>query len=763
MRFLAGLFLFTMVPLLAQSHVEARIIADRESVQKDESFHLGIHLKMKDHWHTYWENPGFAGLPTKWELEAVPGLEIGALEFPVPKRFVDDAGYVTYGFDDEALLIARATYSGDAKVIELKGSVNWLECKQSCIPGRAEVSLTLQVGESKPAHAKIFQKYRQLIPESHGEGSAFTYATKWSFETTAWRGTLTLDGSDAFPAKTKSKDVKFFPLATDYAELKNYKVETKGKTITIDLEFEPFEESVPDDLALNGVVHFGGASLKPTRLSLYPEVSATKSLAPVGTLNDPAVAEAPPTAATGIMAYSFRYVLLIAFLGGMILNLMPCVLPVLSLKVFAVVQEAGGNYWHRVKLGWVYTLGIMICFFVFSLFFVAGKAAGTELGIGFQFQSPAFVIGMSALIFIMALSFFGVFHIEAPNSDALYGLSQKQGVQGAFFQGALMTLLSTPCTAPFLGSAYAWALSQPPLVIVVVFQIIAFGLAFPYLMLCYFPALLRFLPKPGPWMEYFKVFLGFLLMGTVVWLFSILIDLSGKDGVLGSLTLLLGLAFACWIFGQTFHGVGRRGGLLLSSLAVAISVFLGMFVVFDIRDPFASRLESEEALRLKLMSELESGMTLAADGSSPSFFESLEQRVTTEQKIAWIPYSPDALEYFRKKNRLVFLDFTASWCLTCKANEKLVINTKKVRSAFADHKVVTIKVDYTNKDEEITRFIQSFNRAGVPLYVFYPGQGDPILLPEAISTGILLDGLGEANAVLTSQSALSPIEETALP
>ncbi len=737
--------LLASLPLSASTHVDAKLLVDCAEVAVDQPFQLGVQLNMRDHWHTYWESPGFAGLPTKLILEPVDGLTVSALQFPIPKRFVDEAGYVTYGYDDETLLIASARYTGNAREITLKGLVKWLECKESCIPGEQKVSLKLKIGEAKAVASPLFEKYVPRVPRP--PTGDFGYAVDWTFGEETWQARVTFDAATTQALGATPDKIAFFPLFTDEVQHNEIKAKQDGDRLVVDLDFGSFDAK-PGAPQLSGVFDFGAAAA-PVRLQLYPEaqVSTGTAISAESTGTTAADTTAP---AGDALDHSFWSILLFAFLGGIILNLMPCVLPVLSLKVFAVVKEAGENHWHRIKLGWVYTFGIMICFLVFSLFFVVAKSAGNEIGVGFQFQNPLFVIGMTALIFVFSLSFLGVYEISAPDAGALYGLSNQKGATGAFFQGALMTLLSTPCTAPMLGTAYAWALTQNAFIIIVVFQVIAFGLAFPYLALCYMPGLVKLLPKPGPWMLTFKVLLGFLMMSTAVWLFSVLMDLTGPDGVIGTMALLVGLGYAAWIFGQTWFTERRRGGLVAAALVTAGAVYLGMFSLFDIRYPKEGETRRLEELRLQIKAELQAEQ--AESGGAEAYFQEIEQRFSSPRELAWIPYSETGLAHLRQTNRIVFVDFTAAWCLTCKANEKLVIDRAEVRQVIAEQQIYTVKVDYTNKDDHITQMLTSFNRAGVPLYVVYPGQGDPIVLPETLTQKMLLDAFEDARVQVTQQS-----------
>ena len=740
------LLLLAMGTLFGQDEpakVTADLIANRSTVVKGEPFLLGIHLKMSDHWHTYWEFPGFSGLPTTWKLEPVEGLEIKKLRFPLPKKFTDEAGFVTYGFDDEALLTAEAVYSGEKSEIVIKGDIDWLQCKELCIPGKEKVTLTLKVGARQDTNGPLFEKYLALSPTPFDEKTPFSYHTEYKFEGELWHGKLELTPEAGTILLNQPEAVKFFPLGNEASELDTAKISFQDGKYVFELTYKSWEEQPPENLVLNGVVSLptedGSLNI---RIKLFPMGNQpTASVTPAPAIQS----ETNPSGAEPGFNLAFFTILLFAFIGGMILNLMPCVLPVLSLKVFSLLKDAGESKLRRIQFGWVYTLGIAASFLVLSVFFVAAKLAGEQLGVGFQFQSPGFVIGIAALIFVMGLSFAGVFHIGAPNSGRLQKMSMESGYRGAFFQGALMTLLSTPCTAPLLGAAYGWALAQDPGIIILTFQIIALGLASPYLLLCYLPGLLKFLPKPGPWMDHFKTAMGFLLLATVIWLFKVLGDLTGVDGIVGLLLLLLALGVACTIYGKTAHSEKRIPGFINAVIILAIGVKLGLFGIFDIRHPKQGKVAREEALRLKFMSEGINDETL---------FALLNKEVTTAEELAWVPYTAENLAYFREQNRLVFLDFTATWCLTCKANEALVIDTAAIRKLFAENNMVTMKADYTDRSDELTEFIKSFNRAGVPLYVIFPAQNAPIVLPETITKSIVTNAVEEAVDTMTQNASL---------
>lgn len=721
--------LCSTVYLRAESHVDARLVSDQATISAETGFRVGVHLKMSDHWHTYWENPGSSGLPTEVEWDLPKGLTIKNLQFPVPKTFVDEAEFVTYGYDEEALLIADAIYKpeGDAATtVTIKGKVSWLECNQICLPGSQDVELTLSVGATKPSDDNgLFNKFAKLLPRPYGPDAPFSYATKFNIGEARWDAQLNLKPNEGLDIRFS----EFWPGFFQSADM----LESKQNKEGFALSWEPYGDVDLASLQLSGIVAVR-AEKETTyyRLPIYPEVTASSK-----------GATPPPTEQSSSSGTpGFVYILLLAFIGGLILNLMPCVLPVLSLKVFSIINEAGESAARRIQFGWVYTLGILVSFAILAAFLIVAKAGGEAVGIGFQFQNPPFVVGMICLIFVMGLSFVGVFEITAPQSQKIQGLAQKSGLLGAFYQGGLMTLLSTPCTAPGLGVAYGWAVTAETWQILVIFEVIALGLASPYLVLCYSPALLKFLPKPGAWMDSFKVVMGFLLFATVIWLMNTLMNLSGITSVTGTLTLLLFLSCAAWVHGRSWFSGSRGKGIVINILLIIAGVYLGMFKLFDIKDPMSAKNDYEDSLRLKFLSQA------GENGDSQSLIEELESRKTTAEKIAWIPYAPKVLDHFRQQGRIVFLDFTAEWCATCKVNEKLVINTPDIRKALAENDIVTMKVDFTDKDPEILAFIHSFQRAGVPIYAFYPGANDPVVLPETITKGMVLDGISQAKEQL---------------
>ncbi|MBS2008155.1 MAG: thioredoxin family protein [Cyanobacteria bacterium SZAS TMP-1] len=444
-------------------------------------------------------------------------------------------------------------------------------------------------------------------------------------------------------------------------------------------------------------------------LTLGGEAGPTTGPATASATSSTAGAATPATPSTDVMG-----ALLFAFFGGVILNVMPCVLPVIAIKVLSLLEQAKEEPAKIKLLGLIFSAGIISSFMVLATVVILVKAGGQAVGWGFQFQYPGFVLIMCSIILIMALSLFGMFYVNVQASGTIDQLARQEGLVGTFFKGVLATILSTPCTAPFLGVALGFAFSQSAGVIALIFFTIALGMASPYLLLTINPAWIKFIPKPGDWMDKFKQSMGFLMLFTVVWLDTYVLASQVSADVLVLLNIwLVGLAFCAWIvanFSDLTSSKSRRLKVLASAGAC--------FMLFSYICIFAQP---------AVMAALTPGSKVVDDG--------------------WKPYSPEALTAALAQKRPVFLDFTAAWCLTCKVNEKTVISTAAVRDKIKALNVVTLKADWTKQDPDITKLLNQFNRSGVPLYVIYPvsHQDKPIVLPEVITQELVLKSLDEAS------------------
>ncbi len=406
---------------------------------------------------------------------------------------------------------------------------------------------------------------------------------------------------------------------------------------------------------------------------------------------------------------SLWYFLALAFLGGMILNLMPCVLPVLSIKMLGIVKSAHDDPKSIRDGALAYTAGVLVSFAALAGVVMALKAGGSAVGWGFQFQNPVFVMALLVVVWVFALSLFDLFMIRAPGMQAASAASAKRGLAGSFFSGVFAVLLATPCTAPMLGAALGFAFSQTGPVILLAFLLVGLGLAFPFLVAGFFPRTTRFVPKPGEWMNTFREVMGFLLLGTAVWLGGVL-RLQVGDKIQGVLWYLLVLSFACWLYGR-FANIAQplRRQWLFTVVAAAVAVGGWLWLV---------DLKAEETQNV----------------------EGRTQNSEIDKASGWETFTPERVAELRKAGTPVFIDFGAEWCMTCKANEHGVLYTDEIREAFRRHGVVPLRGDYTRKNPVIAEWMKKVGRSGVPVYLYYaPGAAEPVLLPELITKGMVLD------------------------
>ena len=407
---------------------------------------------------------------------------------------------------------------------------------------------------------------------------------------------------------------------------------------------------------------------------------------------------------------TFISALFAAFIGGILLNLMPCVLPVLSLKVFGFVKQAGDDRSRIWKMGLAYSAGTISTFLLLALIIIGVQMAGVSIGWGFQFQHPLFVIAMISLITVMSLSLFGVFYVQVGGGSAVDRLAQKEGYVGAFGKGVSATILSTPCTAPFLGSALGFAFSQPWFVVIAIFITIGAGLSAPYMLLCWKPGWMKFLPKPGDWMERFKEAMGFLMLGSAAWLLFVLSRQTGAAAVSATVTFLLILSACAWMIGRFADLNATRSRRLavwfVSLVLTGLSFWYIVMPTLDARDQATHRTASQ------------------VNG------------------VQWEPFSPEALQKHLDDGKIVMIDFTADWCLTCKLNEQ-VITGQTVTDRMKANNAVVLVVDWTNRDAEVLKLIRRFGRSGVPLCVVFGPKdpGNPIVLPELLTPQMVLDAL----------------------
>ncbi len=662
--------------------VEATLLADTTAIVPGQTFRLGLLLRMAPGWHTYWENPGDSGLATEFELQLPPSFTAGPTGWPLPKRIIEPGDIQVYAYKGEVLLVRSITTPAavDAAEISIPVKATWLVCEAICIPGKADLRLTLPVASSaEPANTGLFAKFTAQLP-SAGQPP---FAISWTATPTGWNLGLRATGA--------AVRADFFPYADDKHPV--------GHTAPRDLVAGAADLAIP------------AAGSPPVRGIVVLENGARSGWVVASETDAPAAKGTPATPKTGLWTY-----LLFGLIGGFILNLMPCVLPVISLKIFGFMRQAGDSRANILKHGLAFTAGIFLWFLGLAAVIIALKSAGSEVTWAFQFQNPWFNYVIGAVIFVFALNLFGVFEIVLPGR-ATQGMAEAGdhgGLAGSFAQGVLATLLATPCTAPFLGTALGFAFSQTSAVIAAMFAAIAAGMAFPYLLLSAQPGWMKYLPKPGAWMERLKQFMGFPLLATLLWLLYVVGQQRGTEAVIWAAASYLCLGLAAWLYGAFLGPVSSTRARTLATLAILLSLFLGLGY-------FTGNLFARSAATMP-------------DKSA----------ATPTDGIPWVPFSEAELQRLLAEGRPVFLDFTADWCITCKFNLRTAIDTKAVREAFEKLGIVPMLADWTNSNPEITRKLAQFDRVGVPFYLFYaPGKADdPIILPELLTEQILLRAIG---------------------
>ena len=680
--------------------VKAELIADTNAIVPGKPFTAGLLLHMVPGWHTYWKFPGDAGIPTetKWKLPA--DWKIGPIQWPIPLKLNEPGDIQIYGYHDEVLLMQQITPppSIAEKNLSLKADASWLVCEKICIPGNATLQMDLPVvaaavtsgrRDLPPVTAaatnqELFARYQRALPQPWPDAKVASY----SWQRSKADLLLTLNS----PALSNYPSVEFFPLPKGNIVVGHPKTEsTADGKIQIRIPLESQEAKIT---SLNGVVVFGRTENGSDRNAW--------------TLNTTVATETARSASTSEVPQNVLKLLLFGFLGGFILNLMPCVLPVISLKIFGFVRHAGDSRRRIFRSGLAFIAGIFAWFIGLALVLVALKTAGHELTWAVQFTNPYFVLAMSAVVLVFALNLFGVFEISLPQSAtaSIMEVTAREGDAGSFFQGVFATVLATPCTAPYLGTALGFAFTQSSALILIMFVAIAAGMSAPYLLLSAQPAWLRFLPKPGPWMERVKQLMGFLLLATLVFLLSVLGAERGVSAVIWTSAFLLVLSLVCWMKGQF---------LLPGTSFPTRAVVLLLMLLLVIGGGFYFIGQKFRAAQLS-----------ATD---------------TQSHGDWQPFTPERLQSELAQGHNVFVDFTAAWCITCKFNEATVLESAPVREAFKRNSIVKLKADWTNADPAITKILKQFGRPGVPFYVLYPAGESPITFPELLTKSIVLDKL----------------------
>jgi thiol:disulfide interchange protein DsbD len=682
------------------AHTEAQLLLSATTARPGDTIWAGVDLKMEPGWHTYWKNPGAAGEATEIKWQLPPGVTAGEIHWPLPQK-LPPADITTYGYEDEVMLLVPLTigtnFSATSGPLNLKAKVSWLECNESCIPASAEVQTTLALGSAtQPSvDAPLIQSWQAKVPAAAGTFSAQAW---WDKSAAGDQRTLNLQWS----GQTNSAD--FFPTAYSDFEIQSATELLSAPAGEIHLRkvVKKFSGDWPKEIS--GVfISATGTNESKVAIGAAPAASAMPADA----------SNTSPSASPSLWR-----MLIYAFIGGLILNIMPCVLPVIALKILGFVSEAKSSPGRVRMLGLVYAFGVIVSFMVLAAIVIGVKGSGIIPAWGMQFGSPIFIVCLATLVTLVALNLFGVFEVvlggRALNTAG--ELAARHGAGGAFFNGVLATTLATPCTAPFLAPALGFAFVQSTGVIILIFFAVGLGLASPYILLSWHPAWLKFLPKPGAWMEKFKIAMGFPMLATVMWLFYIAASSYGKNVAwLGG--FLVVVALAAWIFGEFI----QRGRQRKTLAAILVLILLAGGYVFI------------------LEKELDWRAPYVASPTNGSLQESANG-------IDWQRWSPAAVAAAQSAGKPVLVDFTADWCLTCQVNKKTSIEIDSVREKLKSLGAVALLGDYTHFATNITTELQHFNRAGVPLVLVYPKNPDtqPIVLPEILTPGIVLDALDRA-------------------
>lgn len=674
-------------------NIKAELIAATDAVVPGQPLQVGLKLVPSDGWYTYWQVPGDAGLPTQIAWQLPPGFSAGPIEWPHPQR-LPLGPMVNFGYKNDTLLLTTISVpkdlaTGTTVTVKAEAKADWLECREVCIPGGATLTLSLPVRSSaNPSDsASLFAATQAFIPRPLPGMKA--------------QATLDLDGRQlrlalAPPIDRKVDRVEFYPL--EEARIEPAAAQTlKPEGAQFAVYLTAAKPVAPDFKTLKGVIVANGGPAFPNGWTATVEAPVV-----AGSIAASAGAASAAATAGGMSSMSLLLALGGALLGGLILNLMPCVFPILSLKLIGLAQHrthSGPLAAHGVA----FTAGVVLSFVLLAALLIALQQAGQALGWGFQLQTPWVIAALTVLFFAIGLNLLSVFEFTfgqgVANTQAADALARKSDWRGSFGTGVLAVIVASPCTAPFMGAALGYAISQPPAIALSVFACLGLGMALPYLLLTLFPQWLAKLPRPGRWMDLFKQFMAFPMFATCVWLLWVLVQQVDAGGVALTLGVLVAVGFALWALGlsqrgtRAFRWVALAGGLLAALTFTPIA-----------------------------------GSGVPAGGKVVGSDE-------------WIEYSRAKLTQLSAERKPVFLDFTAAWCVTCQVNKRVVLTAERVRSRFATDGIVLMRADWTNRDPLITEALAEFGRNGVPVYVLYDRSGQPTLLPELLTESIVFTAL----------------------
>lgn len=679
-----------------ERYTQIRAFPESYQVKAGDTLTIAIEQTIAPHWHTYWMNPGDSGAAPNFTWTLPQGWSAGPVHYPAPDK-IEYGPLLNYGYSGQAIMLQDISVplGYDGQPVELSVGVDVLVCKDICIPEYEEIAFTLNDPATLTSNADVIAAARERLPQP--VNFAATY----------------LERDDQFILRTSLPDhidtgkitnAYFIPEpwgAVENAAKPVFSFEGRNIIIKQARGEQPFDE-FKTMMAILSLETDTGRQNYQISAALDPDYAAMQAEA----LKDKAMAKKTGTSIpledNEILAPSLALTLLLAFGGGLILNLMPCVFPILSMKTLSLVKMAQHHPGHARAHGLAYTAGVVLSFLLVAGILIGLQLSGAQIGWGFQLQNPLIVAALAYLLFIVGLNLAGVFEVGHGLSNVGSQLSSKTGLIGAFFTGVLATLVATPCTAPFMATAVGVAFTQPPVISLLIFAVLGLGLAFPYLLLSFVPALQGWLPKPGAWMRSFQQFLSFPMFLAVTWLLWVLAQQVGNAQLFSVLIGLVAISFAFWAWPR---------GHLLGKLVALVS--------------FGAALYGLPMIAHKM------------DAGS-NYYQQTKNLTLGEE------FSQSTLDYYlTKTDRPVLVEMTAAWCITCKLNHASSIDIDATRSVIADNDVAFLVGDWTNQDTAITEYLHSFGRNGVPLYVFYPApyedgaRPDPVVMPQLLTPAIV--------------------------
>jgi thiol:disulfide interchange protein DsbD len=656
---------------------------------------VGLQITHQPEWHTYWKNSGDSGLPTLLEWTLPPGVIAGDIAWPLPKKF-PIGNLVNYGYEGTVLLPVPLTITPDFKPpllgndLEIKLKASWLVCRKECIPEDGEFVLRVPVQGSTAFNGAAFAAAQAQQPHPLRGDSLVTVKNQ--------QLAVSVTG---LPAVLQGQTLAFFPETPEVIETAGAWTQAwRGATWTASVPLSPHRSQSPSEMPML-LVHGEGEARQGfvTRATVqgdWPVLASPASVSPALAAALQANASAPtpaPAVSIGLWA-----AVLGALLGGMILNLMPCVFPVLAIKVMSFTQHADDRRSHRLS-GLAYTAGVVLSFLALGALLLGLRNAGEQLGWGFQLQSPAVVAGLAVLFTVIGLNLAGMFAFGQFVPNGLATLEAKHPAANAFLSGVLAVAIASPCTAPFMGASLGLALGLPAVQALLIFGAIGVGMALPYLAASFMPAVARLLPRPGAWMDTFKRAMAFPMFATVVWLVWVLGQQSGIDGAGALLALLVGLALVIWSL--TLHG---RSRVIMATLSIA-------------------------------------ALALLTGAIGSAVLKMSDTTAATANTERWQPWTPNRVEQALATGAPVFVDFTAAWCVTCQYNKTTTLAHPEVLAELNAKKVTLLRADWTRRDPAISAALQALGRNGVPVYVIYKAGRAPVIFSEILSVDELRGAL----------------------